>query len=323
MTYTKLNGLHALIGVVVVIGAMSQPAVAERYGQAFWEHWGDGRAEISAYQMTYPRYGQPRQGVAVTIIVTETFDQQAHVKSDRGNGSGPNELPVIKLNWVQDFPTGVYDYNMMTSAFVGLKPFLGYPAGAATKISFSSQEWCGHVYHQLIAEADRIQHEMHSYFQGEADRTWFLPTEHNGVAEDVLLLWAHGLAGPEVPPGRSVTVPLLRSLQHARLNHTQVVWDKVVLSRSGSIEKLSAPSGEHDVREVTAEVQRAGRGGKAAWTFWVEDRVPNRVIRWTTSDGQAADLLGSDRMAYWQMNREGQQAALAKLGLQARPPATP
>ena len=40
---------------------------------AFWKTWGDGQAELSGYDLTYPRYGQLRKGVAVTIFVSETF----------------------------------------------------------------------------------------------------------------------------------------------------------------------------------------------------------------------------------------------------------
>src|SRR4051794_39769772 len=42
------------------------PAVQSelRFDQTFWKTWGDGQAELSAYDLTYPRYGKPRHGVA-------------------------------------------------------------------------------------------------------------------------------------------------------------------------------------------------------------------------------------------------------------------
>src|SRR6056297_3157419 len=86
-------------------------------GSDFWDHWGDGRAEVSSYDLVYPRYGAPREGTAVTIFVTETFDPEQRVKSEGAEG-----VSVMKLNLIQDFPTGVYDYHLMTSAFVALEP---------------------------------------------------------------------------------------------------------------------------------------------------------------------------------------------------------
>ncbi len=43
----------------------------------------------------------------------------------------------------------------MTSAFSALTAVNGRPAGSVSKVSFSAQEWCGHVYAQLLA-ADRF-----------------------------------------------------------------------------------------------------------------------------------------------------------------------
>ena len=72
---------------------------------------------------------------------------------------------MLKLNAVRDFATGIYDYNVMTSTF--LRVAAGWPVA---KVSFSSQEWCGHVWHQLVPRGGRILGTLHSYFEGEADR---------------------------------------------------------------------------------------------------------------------------------------------------------
>ena len=162
--------------------------------QKFWETWGDGKAEMSAYETTFPRYGELRNGVAVAIVVTETFSEEVRVKADPGKHLANDEIPVIKLNFVEDFPTGIYDYNLMTSSFSALKPFSTFPQGTPMKISFSSQEWCGHVYSQIIPRNNEIQHTSHSYFDGEADQNETLPWKKGGITEDSLLLWARGLS---------------------------------------------------------------------------------------------------------------------------------
>src|SRR5678815_4531164 len=87
----------------------------------FWQHWGDGKA--------------------VLIFVTEDFSDSLRVKADPGKHPASDVYPVLKLNFVRDFQTGVYDYNVMTSTF--LKTESGF---APAKVSFSAQEWCGHTY---------------------------------------------------------------------------------------------------------------------------------------------------------------------------------
>ena len=78
-----------------------------------------------------PRYGELRHGTAVLVYVTETFTQAQRVKSD---GKHTDEMPVLKLNEVRDFQTGIYDYNTMLSVFVRSGTL------APVKISFASSE---------------------------------------------------------------------------------------------------------------------------------------------------------------------------------------
>src|SRR5206468_1920034 len=95
---------------------------------------------------------------------------------------------VMKLNLVQDFSTGIYDYNLMTSSFVALSAVNGLPAGSATKVSFSSQEWCGNVYAQVLFDSSQLRRTLHSYFDGEQDQQDTLAAQSAGVSEDTLLM---------------------------------------------------------------------------------------------------------------------------------------
>ena len=114
-------------------GEGREPHRGPTINDAFWDHWGDGRAELGAYDLVIPRYGELRRGVAVTIFVTETFSEEARVKANPGRHQASDEYPVMKLNFVQDFPTGIYDYNLMTSAFLALAPRSGRPPGTPAK----------------------------------------------------------------------------------------------------------------------------------------------------------------------------------------------
>ena len=287
------------------------------FDAAFWKQWGDGQAELSGYDLAFPRYGQMRRGVAVTIFVTETFSNTLRVKADPGKHPRSDEFPVMKLNLVEDYQTGIYDYNDMTSTFVALAPVNGKPPGSATKISFSSQEWCGHTFQQLLFDTNAIRASSHSYFDGEGDRQSQLDAPAEGISEDELLLWARGMAAPRLAPGQSREVPVLGSLQASRQQHAPLSWRRATLSRAARQQQISTPLGK-----FTVEVWTATIAGGVTRNLYVEAAEPHRIIRWEASNGERAELLGSRRMKYWEMNREGFETALKDLGLSRRPPRT-
>src|SRR5262249_4708755 len=156
----------------------------------FWAHWGDGKAEMNGYRATVPRYGAVRAGTDVLVFVTEDMSDSLRVKADPGKHPASDVYPVMKLNVVRHFQTGIYDYDVMTSTFARVAP--GWPV---RKISFSSQEWCGHVYHQLLPRADKVPGLFHSYFDGEADGADDLAFPKDGVFEDELPILLRGWNG--------------------------------------------------------------------------------------------------------------------------------
>lgn len=312
-----------LLGVLSLLGMfMGAPAAAgaapPTIDSAFWRLWGDGRAEISTYDVQVPRYGDMRQGVAVAIFVTETFLSDANVKSNRHTCCAPNELPVMKLNLVTDFPAGIYDYNLMTTAFVALAPHRHLTVGSPVKITFSAQEWCGQVYQQAIFHPDRTAVVSHSYFQGEADEAFTLPRPDDGLSEDTLLLWARGFAGPSLSPGEKADqVPLLRSLTWSRLQHHPLRWATASLSRDAAPETITVPAGTFEVDRFTA------RYDDVVATIHVERVAPRRVVRWSFNTQESGELVASERIAYWKHNRAGGEQLLPRIGLSPRPPRTP
>jgi len=288
------------------------------FSEAFWKHWGDGQAELAGYDLQFPRYGQMRKGTAVTIFVSETFSNRLRVKADAGKHPASDQFPVMKLNLIRDFSTGIYDYNTMLSAFSALSPVNGRSAGALTKLSFSSQEWCGQVYSQLLFDKAKLRFDTHSYFDGEADARGGLENPADGLSEDALLLWARGLAAPAIAPGGELKVQMLTSLEVARHLHQPLVWRPALLARSAKSHSLEVPAGRFEVESYTCKIS-----GARSWTIEIEKAAPHRLIRWRADDGREGRLVGTARMKYWQLNGEGGQKALAKLGLKRRGPRTP
>jgi hypothetical protein len=298
--------------------AADAPIAPPNFDQAFADRWYDGRAELAGYTLTYPRYGQLRKGSAVTIFVTEHTSAADRVKPEP---PGDDAFRVMKLNLVEDFPTGLYDYNLMTSVFVTIEPALDRPAGAAAKVSLTAQEWCGHVYHHLLFDADKVRQTWHSYFDGEADGRSALTRPAGSLAEDALFHWARGFAAPALAPGESIKLRLLRSLAVARLNHVPVEWDHATLTRQAETRTITVPAGTFEVQTFTAKVESAA--APRTWTFHVENAPPRRIVQWSRSDGYAAKLLGSKRLAYWKLNGTGDEKLLEQIGLTPRAPRSP
>ena len=271
----------------------------------FWEHWGDGKAEIDAYTLVQPRYGELRHGTAVLVYVTETFTQAQRVKSDGGHS---DEMPVLKLNEVRDFQTGIYDYNILTSTFVVLDGSL--PLGVPTKVSMGAQEWCGNVYEQLLFSSDRLERTLHSYFDGEADKQDSMAVPAHALDGDALPILVRGLTGELVAPGGERTVPVLDRILDSRFQHEPPRFRTTTIRRSARAESVEAPLGRFEVSRFDVVTE-----GGPTMRFYVEVAAPHRLIGWTRSDGEAGWIRGSVRTPYWKENQEGDEAMLKDLGL--------
>lgn len=131
--------------------------------QKFNKYWNQGKAEITSYELSQARYGEMRKGKSVLVFVTEPFSPILHVK--KNNANTENSVPVLKLNSVKKFNTGLYPYSIMNSIFQTLDK-----KNDVLKISSSIQDWCGHVYSQLN-NREKYELNSHSYFEEEGGDT--------------------------------------------------------------------------------------------------------------------------------------------------------
>lgn len=279
----------------------------------FWDHWGDGQAEISAYRLTQPRYGEQHPGQVVLIFVTETLTHAQRVKSDGGH---QDAFPVMKLNAVRDFQTGFYDYNIMTSTFVPLSGET--PRGLPTKQSFSMQEWCGNTYAELTAVHDygepvsALRLLGYGYFDGEAFVDAQLPAPAGGITADALPILVRDIAGPLLPPGGAHTVPFLNRLSDTRMQHVPLQWIEATLTRTSETTMTTVPAGEFKTFSINV-VPSSGPSIR----YDIEAAHPHRIIAWERADGEVAQMTGSTRSAYWQQQRRGEDSRRAEIGLPA------
>ena len=287
----------ALLALLSVLGS----------GDAFGEHWYDGQAELSGYRWRGTRYGEPRTGEAVAIFVTEPFSAAQHVKVDRPAEHTGEVVTVLKLNLVRDFQTGIYDYDTMSSCFVDVERF------GALKLSFSSSEWCGNVYEELDVRADGLALSVHSYFQGESV-TKTLPARADALLGDQLFVWLRGLRALPLAAGETRTFPYLPDAFERRLRHREAGWTELEVARVAEPVALVLPAGSFSAIEYRL-TSGDGRTGRVE----VDQAYPHRLLAWRWARGEelldAGELTGSKRLKYWELQRQGQEALRAELGL--------
>ena len=296
-----------LLALCVVLSAFCSTAHADD----FWKRWGDGLAELDGYSLVQPRYGAPREGTAVLVFVTEDMSDSARVKADPGKHPASDVYPVMKLNFVKDFQTGIYDYNVLTSTFVKTEDIAAPPM----KVSFSSQEWCGHVYAQWLRQVDKLVGISHSYFDGEGDATSELAIPPGGIFEDQLPILVRGLRGDWLAPGEKRTAPLLPTALTSRLLHRTPAFSEATFSRSASSIELTTVLGTVRAFTITVDVKAGERT-----TYTIEDGPERRLLGWISTSGEDATLLGSKRLAYWKLHEIGDEKYLHDIGLLAPHP---
>src|SRR5690349_12866937 len=206
---------RAIAALAVLILALAPAARGAE--PTFESQWRDGRAEMAGYRYHVVRYGEGRTGQAVMITVTEPFSESKRVKVDDAAKNPADTFEALKMNLVRDFQTGIYDYNTMTSVYVHARDF------SLSKTSFSSAEWCGQVYEDLLFDKSAVRQSLRSYFEDESgDRS--LAWRPGALSEDQLFIVLRGLRGALMKPGETRAMALLPSALERRLAHRPLAW---------------------------------------------------------------------------------------------------
>lgn len=229
----------------------------DRPTQEWTDYWHAGKAEISSYDLVQSRYGEPRNGKAVLIFVTEDLSNSKQVKLD--DPSRGNNINVLKLNFTKNFVTGIYPYSLMLSVFTPTDP-RNHPS--TIKATMSSQEWCGQVYTQLNLKGQRYAVRSHSYFEKEGDEHYSLKRT---LLEDEI--WNRiRIDHNSLPEGEIKLVP---ALFHSRLTHIPVAVHTAIASK------------RNEGRAIVYELVYPENSRKVAIRF--EQLFPHRILGWTES----------------------------------------
>ena len=262
----------------------------------FNDYWYAGKAEIKTYQLTQSRYGELHSGMATVIFVTEPFIKNKGVKPDT-NTKG--QIPVLKMNLLKKFGTGIYPYSMMLSTFTSLKESQG-----VIKASASGQEWCGHIFSQMNQRKEQYEVVSYSYFEEEGDTQFTLPTT---FTEDEI--WSRiRIDYNKLPLGDIKIIP---GLYYTRLEQHKLEVEKAIASI------------KDDKETMVYTIMYPERKRTLAITFTTS--FPHEITKWeeTYADKRAPDkiltttaiLNKSKNIDYWNYNAEKHKNIRKELGV--------
>ena len=252
------------------------------YGAEFHQEWGDGKSEVAAYSLNSGR------GHAIAVTTFEA----------------PSSL---RMNLIERDAHAMDGRSTMLSILISLVDLNGLPAGAATRVSLSRQGWPGHSWRDLLFTKDKSVIVTRDSMAGDSRKVVTYPGAR--LVEDAMPLAARRIAWPRLKLGQVYRADVLASLK----TEGEIDIGDVSLSLRPDRETVETPAGRFRCQRFTAK-WRDGRS--KVWL--VQGDPPFRIISWQFSGGERADLLGVDRMKYWEMRPEEQESALKKLGLPYR-----
>ncbi len=249
------NAPEKTMAAATFAAAKLAPVAAENY-------WYQGKAEISTFDVQQARYGENRTAEQVNVFVTEDFSAKKQVKLDDAPAAGTDRVPVLKLNAIRRFTTGIYDYSLMFSVFSPNQT----PTSRALKTTWTVQDWCGQVFEQTNLQPDGgYRLRQFSYFEKEGDTDQSFKPE---LLEDEI--WT----ALRIDPARFSkmdAVNVLPSTLYFRFQHKPFKTEKAsILIEKGQTEST--------LRLAYADIAR-----KLDIRF--ETAAPHRILGWEETDG--------------------------------------
>lgn len=294
---------------IICAGAMLSPDTqampeVEEQGKGFDAYWNSGKAEITTYDVQMARYGDMHPGKTVMVYVTEPFLVEKQVKKENaGNGISTQ---VLKLNKIDRFTTGIYDYSLMLSTFSPIDR-VSYPF--CLKSTFSAQDWCGQTFMQLNRRGKGYQAQLRSYFESEGDKSKILESV---ILEDEL--WTLARLDPRTLPIGDLEI--LPSSQQLRLRHEPIRAESAKASLNL---EMNADQTERYVYTVTYDSGRSlSMRIQSVFPYQIyswEEKVKSGFgpgAKWLTTK---ATLDKTIKSSYWGENSPADTVKRAGLGL--------
>jgi len=243
-----------------------------------------GQAEIATYTLSKARYKGNHPGEAVLIFVTKPFLNDRQVKADYPTPE--NSVKVLKLNRIDRFNTGIYDYAQFTSVFTPTDIDKSkYPL----KITMGSQDWCGQSYTQVNNKSG-YDYEHRSYFSSEGDTSFHIEYAYSG---DNMMNLAR--ISPDLLPLGDFSI--LPSMHYLRTSQVDV---KNYYANGSITETEEGYIYVYDIPELKRSVR-----------FFISSKNQFQISKWeesypTVLDGKIRtstyELKGLKYIPYWKFN---------------------
>lgn len=244
-----------------------------------------GQAEIATYSLKKARYQGIHPGETVLVFVTEPFLIEKQVKADYPTSE--NSVKVLKMNRVDRFTTGIYDYSQFTSVFT---PYEKYEAKFPLKITMGSQDWCGQSFTQ-INNRDGFVYDHKSYFESEGDTSFKI--EYVITEDNIMNLLR--ISKEILPIGKFEIFP---SISYLRTSHKEIknyqAKGSITITETGFVYNYEIPELRRNVN------------------FYVTTENQNRIIKWEETYPTVFDdvlrtsiyeLKGVEVLPYWKLNK--------------------
>lgn len=301
--------LTLIISVLLACGAQSLDKSRKNntpnLNNTLDNYWYQGKAEINRFELNQVRYGELRSGDAIMVFVTEDFLVKKQVKQE--SNTSEKSIPILKLNHITKFKTGVYDYSMMNSVFSPINSI------GPIKTTFSAQEWCGHTWLQLNNVDGKFKVTGSSYFEKEADQSFIIDEL---LTEDGI--WNLIRTNPnQIKEGEFQYLP---SSAFLRLKHKEIKGYKTIVSKQVYM-KEDMPG--DNLMSLTLEYPELNRTIQIIYG----NKSPYQIAGWkeTSKSGygqNAKELTTTARRThqivepYWNLNSNSDEKYRDLLGLE-------
>jgi hypothetical protein len=244
---------------------------------AIENYWYQGKAELTTYNVEQERYDEIRVAEQVNIFVTEDFSANKQIKMDNPAANPADRVPMLKLNTVRKFKTGIYDYSLMQSVFTPMDI-----EKRTLKTTCSIQDWCGHIFTQLNWKNEVYQVQELSYFESDGDK-------EKSVKADLLEdeIWTKLRLNPESFSEKEYNV--IPASFYCRLKHQPLQAQKAKIT-------IQKQAKSDELRLDYINIERS-------LVIQYENTAPYRILSWmeidkgkTTSKGTLKKIMMSD---YW------------------------
>jgi hypothetical protein len=259
-------------------------------------YWFQGKAEIARYKVEQERYGEMRAAQQIMVFVTEDFSARKQVKLDDPEAAGADRVPVLKVNMLRRFVTGIYDYSLMLSVFT---PFDQQKPKPSLKVTTTVQDWCGHVFSQFNRTDSSFLAQTFSYFETEGDHKAEIKPD---FLEDEI--WTLLRLNPAVFTDRQATV--VPSSVYLRLRHKELKAENAhfTIQNNGN----------------TSALRLAFEKTNRQLSITFETAFPHRILGWEeTVDAKLVSRGALENISmheYWREHDNIHESLRKEIGLQ-------